>query len=159
VHIVGVIVVATSLSVVAVRTDAATGQAAPAPASAPTLDTVEQLAATQLARDEGLPIEEAQRRIDRQQAVEGLAAQAESAVGEAAWAGAYIDHDDGGRLVVQVDATSETASLDADAALATAPDDLAADVVEVEHSLGELEAAQEAVSGVPPLCRTGLVWW
>lgn len=104
---------ATSL-LVALCVGPGTGGAATALPAPPLLDITESMAAAQLAADEGLPREEAQRQILLQPSLMRILGRAQSLPG---FLGAYIDHQDGGRIVLRgsqpIDADGIAASVGA----------------------------------------------
>jgi streptogrisin C len=105
-------------------------------------DLVRRLAAEELADKYSLQLDEATTRIDRQLAVDDLAAAVAEVVGSGRWGGAFIDHADGGTLVVQVTNGAQDRSVrDTIESAAPALADFV-EVAEVQHSVQELETLQ-----------------
>jgi Trypsin len=101
-------------------------------------DIVRRTAAEAIVEKYGVEMEEALRRYDLQNAQFDVVAQLEAAVGPEAWGGAYIDHEQGGQLVVQ--ATDEAALTRAVAAVSSG------DVPVITKKVPRSVAALETVS-------------
>lgn len=102
----------------------------------PRLDAQQKAAVTQLAKDYGIPAEEGQRRIARQDEQAALATKLRKRLG-ARFGGAWVDHDRGGKLMVAVTGKSAVPTVSALASKA------AAEAVVVRRGMSELQKMSE----------------
>jgi streptogrisin C len=110
------------------------------PTEAPADDAV---AAAQLAEDYGLPLEEAEARIAREEALLMAADEAADEAGPGAWGGAYIDHTNGGALVLQatdLSAIDAPSSVEGAVVITTEVDRTMAELSEMGDVVGETSA-------------------
>ncbi|WP_282107793.1 S1 family peptidase [Streptomyces sp. F63] len=108
----------------------------------PKLGNQQKAAAAQLAKDYGVSAQEAQRRIQRQDRLTDLATDVRKALGSR-FGGAWIDHDNGGRLTVAVTQRATTSKVHATASKAGARETR---TVVVRHSLRELTQMSDVLA-------------
>lgn len=126
--------VAALVAAVAVAAPASAGENAPA---APTLTKQQKAAADRLAEDHGVSRTEAQRRIERQDQLTGLASRLRKDLG-GSFGGAWIDQEHGGRLVVAVTGDTAARTVRSAAARSNAAEAAGTDTVLVKRSLKDL---------------------
>ena len=119
--------------------------------------------ARHFADERGISVADAAQRLDWQRAAGQLVDEAEAGLGER-FGGVWVDPGDGDRVKLGVTAADGATRANAKRALARVGLDGSADVVEVEHSQRELEAAggwiaarlEQANGGAPEVLGTGI---
>jgi hypothetical protein len=127
------------------RTPVSAVEVAPLPEIDEELDAVDLIIAETMARNHGLPLEEAKRRTVEQNEFDAIADAIWQRVGIDSWAGSWIDQDGDGALVVQV--VEGTSKADR-ATIDSLTEGKNVRIMQVQYSYGYLERLREQVLAV-----------